>query len=421
MKVLQQKNGVTQQKLGSAGRFLTWLDAREVEKANQVRNSYLRDLTTTMNLSNAGTKPHHGILSPGCQHCGDGTWSCLFINQTCNADCFYCPMEPAPRENPPPTALGVDFPSASGYVDFLVRAGYGGVGLSGGEPLLNLDRTMEFIKTIRDRIGDGFYLWLYTNGILANRERLGQLFNSGVNEIRFDISAINYSLKPVRLAREWPWRVTIEIPTIPEGEGRVAQLMPVLDQIGVDHLHLHQLTVNRWNAGRFVEHDYTLLHEPDNAVLDSELAALRLLKRAADEHLTLNVQYCAREFKSRFQGRGRRLRLLQLGWGDESPGTVNDQGYIVEETPVESASLSPEQHSGLSLVKSPPAGCLVGKQNHLLPETAVRRLEPVLVRKLGLKDEQSIPLNGWEQLAIRLIPVSTLVPRFDSEGLSPLR
>ncbi len=413
-------NGIGKE-LGSAGRFLAWLDEGYAETANRTRNTYLNDLSASINLSYAGTKPHHGTLSPGCRHCGDGTWSCLFINQTCNADCFYCPMEPADREAPPPTALGVDFPSPGRYVDFLEHAGYRGVGLSGGEPLLNLDRTVDFITSIRERSGDNIYLWLYTNGILANRERLDRLFHAGLNEIRFDISAINYRLKPVRLAREWPWRVTVEIPAIPEDEERVAQLLHVLAGIGVDHLHLHQLTVNKWNAGRFVERNYTLLHEPANAVLDSELSALRLLKRAAEEHLALNVQYCAREYKIRFQGRGRRLRLLQLGWGDELPGTVNEQGYVVETTAIEPELKMPELQDELLMVTSPQAGCLVGKHEHVLPKTTVKRLEPVLVRKLGLPDEQPIPLAGWEPYAIRLVPVSPRVPRFDREGLSLMR
>jgi len=39
-------------------------------------------------------------LSAGCSLCGEGTWSCLFVNGICNANCFYCPTEQLSNSDP---------------------------------------------------------------------------------------------------------------------------------------------------------------------------------------------------------------------------------------------------------------------------------------------------------------------------------
>ena len=69
-----------------------------------------------------GTKPHIGSLSPGCRICGEGGWSCLFINGKCNCRCFYCP---SPQdETGVPTTHRVAFARPADYAAYLDRFGF---------------------------------------------------------------------------------------------------------------------------------------------------------------------------------------------------------------------------------------------------------------------------------------------------------
>jgi len=164
-----------------------WLDEGDAEKASRERENILASLPGDVHRSFCDTKVHSVDLSPGCLLCGQGAWSCLFINSICNASCFYCPTEQPSKSEP--TTNGIPFQSPQTYVDYLKKFRIGGVGISGGEPFLTFDRTMQFVSTIKRHLGSRVYLWMYTNGILATEERLRKLRDAGLDEIRFDITA----------------------------------------------------------------------------------------------------------------------------------------------------------------------------------------------------------------------------------------
>ena len=176
--------------------------------------------------------------------CGQGTWSCLFIGSLCTANCFYCPQDRKNKKDQPPTESGLMFDNPDDYVDYLEKFKFKGVGFSGGEPLLKYKKILTYIKKIRERLGKGIYIWLYTNGDLVDKNKLNALKEAGLNEIRFDIAARNYDLKAVKMASAIIDRVTVEIPAIPEDYEILKKCLPRMKAIGVAHLNLHQLFAN---------------------------------------------------------------------------------------------------------------------------------------------------------------------------------
>ena len=298
-------------RLGRAYYELEWLTEDAVETVNRERREMLDSLPPTVQQAFHDQKPHHGPLSPGCQTCAAGTWSCLFINRVCNAPCFYCPIDKRIHGDEPPTASGLIFEDPQEYCDYIARFGFRGVGMSGGEPLLALPKVLAFLKALRDRFGEELYIWLYSNGILADEKKLGALADAGLDEIRFDISAHDYSTRAIELAVPLLPRVTVEIPMIPEDEDRLRELLPELELLGVAHLHLHQLTANEAVYSRFQDRNYTFLHHPEFAVHGSEAASLRIIAHASQHHPNLPVQFCSRPYKKQVQGNGRRFRALE--------------------------------------------------------------------------------------------------------------
>ena len=290
---------------GALSNYMNWIDRARAAEAQEERNALLR--TPGIRVSCLGTKIHHGPLSPGCRQCAIKAWSCLFVSGRCNGRCFYCPT---PQDtDDPPMAGTVPFRNPQDYADYVRLFGFGGASVSGGEPLLDFELSLEFIRALRRTCGPGLHIWLYTNGILATGDKLRRLAEAGLDEIRFDIGATDYRLGAVRLARGVIPTVTVEIPAVPEEHGRLEGLLHDLSEAGVSHLNLHQLRLTPHNARHLLERDYTLVHGPKVTVLESELCALALVARAATDHLPLAVNYCSFVYKHRFQAAASRSRF----------------------------------------------------------------------------------------------------------------
>ena len=281
-------------------------DAPSLRAATERRQQLLQELADSIAMGCLGTKLDMKGLSPGCQLCVDGQWSCLFINGKCNGNCFYCPT--SQDKVGQPTTNTVTFPEPKEYVAYLRHFGFRGASISGGEPLLTLDKSVRFIRSIKKNFGDKIHVWLYTNGILATREVMQRLADAGLNEIRFDIGATGYNLRQIEHAVGIIRTVTVEIPAIPEEHERLKRLLPSLHNSGVQHLNLHQLRLTPYNFPKLVARGYQFLHGEKVTVLDSELTALELIWHGKQNNIELPINYCSFTYKNRFQSLAARRR-----------------------------------------------------------------------------------------------------------------
>ena len=304
--------------------LITFATPEQLAAAGNERNELLQWLSERASFGYAATKVDCNGLSPGCRRCGDGDWSCLFINGRCNGRCFYCPT--AQDDGGPPVTNGLAFTNPEEYADYVAALGFGGVSISGGEPLLTPDLTLAYLTAVRKRCGDDVHLWLYTNGTLLTAELCSRLKDAGLNEIRFDLGAVRYNLKKLRLAVGCIETVTVEIPAVPEDEELLRLKMVEMAGAGVKHLNLHQMRLTPHNFGPLTERGYTFLHGEKVTVLGSELSALRSVRFALEQGLSLPVNYCSFPYKRRFQSAAARRRAaLIVCAADEA---VTESGYL---------------------------------------------------------------------------------------------
>jgi len=303
---------------------LTFPSTEQAEAFTEERDGLLRWLSSRAEFGCKGTKVDCRGLSPGCRACMEGSWSCLFINGRCNCDCFYCPS-PQDQTGAPQTN-GIPFASADDYADYLAALNFSGASLSGGEPLLTPERTLEYLTAIRKRCGDGIHIWLYTNGTLLTAETCRRLRDAGLNEIRFDIGATRYNLKKLCVAVGIIPTVTVEIPAVPEEFALMKEKLVEMADAGVKHLNLHQLRLTPHNFKNLSNRGYTFIHGEKVTVLESELAALRLVRHALENRIALPVNYCSFPYKRRFQrAANRRRAALLAGSGHEE---TTESGYL---------------------------------------------------------------------------------------------
>jgi pyruvate formate-lyase activating enzyme-like uncharacterized protein len=314
--------------LGWAYPHLRWLDDDTAVSAIRDRDEKLTGLLNSTNLAFGGHKIFTGTLSPGCVACGEGRWSCLYINHRCTARCFFCPQNRDLPYETMPSAEGCIFDNPTEYVEYLQQFGYNAIGISGGECFLVFERLIDYITALRRGLGDTPHVWLYTNGDLVDKEKLLRLRGAGLNEIRFNLSARNYDLTPVRLAAGIIDTVTVETPVVPGEYDRLLECIHTLWQCGVHYVNLHQLVSTEYNFQAFAQRGYTMLHYPRNAVLESEMAALKLLTDAVGENGDVSLQYCSQAYKHCFQGRSSRQKISGLV---AQPGEeLTEPGFIRE-------------------------------------------------------------------------------------------
>lgn len=302
---------------------IKWLNPYLVDDYNDQRTRHLEKLIAPSLFK--GTKPYLNHISKGCQICGSGKWSCLFITNKCNANCFYCP---APQKyDELPSTQGLDFNNPYDYAQYINYFGFKGVSFSGGEPLLYFDRTLEYLKVLRQKCNSNLYIWMYTNGILADKSKLLALANENLNEIRFDIGATGFNLDKVKMAKGIIPVITIEIPSIPEEKEKIIAMLPQMIEVGVTNLNLHHLRLTQHNVSKLIIRNYIIISAERPLVLESEMAALEIINEAQKLDLEIGINYCSFHYKNRFQKVGYRRMLIKKILPDAD---ITENGYIRE-------------------------------------------------------------------------------------------
>lgn len=310
--------------------LINFATAEQLASAGAERKELLQWLDGRAGFGCSATKVDCNRLSPGCLSCGSGGWSCLFINGRCNGKCFYCPT--AQDDDGPPVTNGLTFTAPDDFAAYVAAMGFSGVSISGGEPLMTVDLTISYLKAVRRRCGDDIHLWLYTNGTLLTADLCERLRDTGLNEIRFDLGAVHYNLKKLRLATGRIPVVTVEIPAVPEDEELLRRKMIEMADSGVNHLNLHQMRLTPHNFGLLTGREYSFLHGEKVTVLESELCALRMVRFGIEQNIALPVNYCSFPYKRRFQHAAARRRAAQAVCRTNE--TVTESGYlrVVSET-----------------------------------------------------------------------------------------
>lgn len=304
--------------------YLKFPSPKEAATAIQEREAILSELEGRVKWGFHKSKVDVSNLSRGCQLCGEGQWSCLFINNLCNGKCFYCPTQQNDMAQPETNTLIFEEPET--YVEYIRQFGFKGVSISGGEPLISFEKSLAFVKAVKDAFDDEVYVWLYTNGILLTAEKVGALRQAGLNEMRFDIGATDYKTDKLKLAIGQIPVVTVEIPAVPQEEELLKQKLRELKDLGVNHVNFHQMRLTPYNFNQLIEQDYSYTHGEKVTVIDSELTALRLIKYTLDEGIDLPINYCSFVYKNRHQKSANRKKhapFVVYPWE-----SVTENGFI---------------------------------------------------------------------------------------------
>lgn len=296
-----QKKGLVFAERGSHEQRVAQLHAQLKERGAQFRN--------------AGASIRTGWLSKACVECtgmnGSETFSTTF---KCHRDCYFCfnynlgDYEKYVREGCPwEEELQAAYEASGGKMAVL--------GLTGGEPLLNLEDSLRFLQ----RAGELFpqaHKRMYTSGDLLTEDGAQRLAQAGLTEMRFSIKQDDPAdrretvLAKMKMATAYIPDVVVEMPIIPGTKDSMKEWMLRFEENGIKGMNLLEFCFPFHSWDEFAKRGFTLKNPPfpemfdygysgGLAVAGSEELALELMVWALDEGLSFGMHYCSLENKHR--------------------------------------------------------------------------------------------------------------------------
>ncbi|MBW2983824.1 radical SAM protein [Candidatus Woesearchaeota archaeon] len=241
-----------------------------------------------------------GRLPRGCQLCVQGSKLVLFVTGLCSRKCYYCPLSDVKRNKDDIWANEWKIKETNDIITEAKLCNAQGAGLTGGDPILRINRTISLIKLLKNNFGKEFHIHLYTPTNLVTEEKLKKLYKAGLDEIRFHPDIENSKdWSKIELAKKFNWSLGVEIPVIPGKAKETKRLIDYLSRINIDFLNLNELEISDTNANKLLEKGFKTKDNISYAIKGSEQLALKLLKYA--ENKIRNIHYCTAKLKDKVQ------------------------------------------------------------------------------------------------------------------------
>lgn len=237
------------------------LDIQEAYTRKFDRQTHVKGLE----IDAAGHCAHVGKISPGCYGCFSPvpTWGVRLgedagLPNVCNENCVHCFCD---REVRASYSVPADWTLSQRVKDDILTyfipynrmeslfVLYNFSGTS--EPLFYLPVIQQYLDYFHNVIEVDIlkvkgWAKVYTNGTLLTRDTLLKLRDWGVDEIRINPSASGFSpavYHQVELAAQLLPVVTIEVPSWPPYRDKLFDMLPIIEDSGVQHLDICQVEI----------------------------------------------------------------------------------------------------------------------------------------------------------------------------------
>ncbi len=247
-----------------------------------------------------------GKLPRGCVLCRQGAKMVLLVSGECSTGCFYCPLSLEKRGR---NVLFANEKRCADDEDVLKEAEMidaKGTGITGGDPVACLDRTVHFIRLLKERFGKRHHIHLYTSSLdIAAFELLEE---AGLDELRIHPSVAQWKkLSKTGLAdfkKRSRMKIGFEVPSLPGSEAALRSLIGYAQDAGLDFVNLNELEFSEGNWDQLRERGFEIRDDESSAAKGSEELAMAMVASKPQ----VPVHYCTSSFKDSIQLRNRLKR-----------------------------------------------------------------------------------------------------------------
>ncbi len=265
----------------------------------------------------AGDSVLSGEMPVGCRLCRSGLKSVVFITGVCPRNCFYCPLSLPRRGDVVAVNELIVARSRSGFLSIdeidrdkiikeIERSGSRGASITGGDPLVVIDRTAYAIRLLKDKFGRSFHIHLYTSAPVASEDVLSKLYDSGLDEIRIH-PVDEKGFKLAEMARKYDRKVGFEIPVIPlKGyDERARNVIRKAIELNLDFVNLNELEATEANQMELLSRGLRVRRDSLAAIEGSYDLGLKLVKEFSGK---ISLHLCTAKAKDSVQFRNRLIR-----------------------------------------------------------------------------------------------------------------
>ncbi|MFC1697913.1 radical SAM protein [Nanoarchaeota archaeon] len=246
-------------------------------------------------------KTNKHALPKGCQLCVKGQKLVLFITGLCPRHCIYCPISDKKYKKDITYANEWPTNDIKEIIKEAELCDAKGAGITGGDPLCTIDRTIKFIKALKKQFGKKFHIHLYTSLDLITKSTLDKLEKAGLDELRIHPNIDNDKLwDKINLIKGYKFDLGIEIPAIPKKKRQIKSLIKHFAP-HIKFINLNELEVADNKVNKLLKLGYRTKSKLSYAVKGSEELAKELLKFIEKNHPKLKVHYCTAKLKDKVQ------------------------------------------------------------------------------------------------------------------------
>lgn len=165
------------------------------------------------------------------------------------------------------------------------------------EPFLEIEKYYDIIKKFNEH---GIHQHMYTNGSLCTKENLKKLGEAGLNELRFNLGAVNCSDKVIELmkiAKEYIPMVGIETPMTPEFYSQFQEKKDEILATGIDFINCAELHFGEDNINNYRNEKMYMARRGYISPIWSREITLKIMKEASENNWPIVIHDCSNHTK----------------------------------------------------------------------------------------------------------------------------
>ena len=216
----------------------------------------------------------------GCIQCQMGSKLVLFITGNCHWECDYCPLSETRRDIDWMFANERRCESFDEVVEESIAMRATGAGITGGDPLMARERTLEGISRLKSEFGPTFHIHMYTS-IPFRPEWAQEFAEAGLDEIRFHLLGLDSGryADTIKACSESGILTGVEIPCEPDKRDELLELLEELRSLKISFLNLNELEITVGNHDNMELRGFNLSTEITAGASGSSELALEMKAR----------------------------------------------------------------------------------------------------------------------------------------------
>jgi len=258
-------------------------------------------------------------FTKGCKYCIRGKKLVLFVTGICNVNCWYCSLSKKRKDKEIILANERECKNFEDIIKEVRESRATSAGITGGDPLVCLDRTIKFASQLKKEFGKKFHIHIYLPTKFTTREKLEKL-SKCIDEVRFhpefliNKSKMKEDIEKIKIAEKIFGRKNtgIELPMIPEKKKEILEFILNIEKF-ISFVNLNEFELSETNFN-IVTKKYSL-NEGGYVVSESLKAGKWILNKLSQKKTKLKVHLCTAELKncSQFANRLKRHKILPYG------------------------------------------------------------------------------------------------------------